>query len=379
MAAAEALVHAVRTKQVVERSRHAPGGAYGRESPGTREARLAMREDRNREAGKLDDGERGELLFLWSGFDAALGCRSIQGAIYDRLLRSPPHTGMALQDAVEQELIKHGKDGAPRDELLRILIAENVGATSREARMVLRQLADANPPRIELYVAERTTKKPCRCGRLATGVTPAMQACVCGAGKEEKIPTEMVRLVSMRNRRVPTPVERADRWAREDAALEAFAHQLACSESDNVPNGRLPVHVPKEATEAVRAAMRRLMPQDREVIERVYGPMTTPPWAGQLSPEAARLAPLCPSVEKARRELVMATAAARGILPSAARTLDRSIFAADALRWKLDASPDDEVGRIRWKLEGDALKARVEREALALLQVAVKAFRQARG
>jgi hypothetical protein len=61
------------------------------------------------------------------------------------------------------------------------------------------------------------------------------------------------------------------------------------------------------------------------------------------------------------------------------RSIDKGVFASDALRMKLDQAPEDEVTRTRWRYEREAFCKAVEREAYELLRVAVSAYREARG
>jgi hypothetical protein len=126
-------------------------------------------------------------------------------------------------------------------------------------------------------------------------------------------------------------------------------------------------------------ALRRMPRAERRVIERAYGAASASPYAhvwAVSGEEIARLAPLCPSVERARVQLVDAAAPGGG---GARETADRATFAADALRLKLDAAPADALARLRWKAERVAFIERVRKEAEALLRDAVKAYREARG
>jgi hypothetical protein len=372
----EAASGAVRSKHTRERVRAVRGGAFGH---GRSFESRAAQQSRDREVGRLDEVERAELLYLWSGYMTDMGVRSSQGPLEDHLRRSPPRLSTELEDAVDTELQRRGQQGAPRDRLVEILAAENIGATRHEARLILRRMV--RDGRAQFFVVDITRKRACVCRSLlgeVEGTPRHREPCTCGSGEDELVPTEMVRLLETRDRGIPARIPREDRWARADAALEASWQMLAVSETQASPGSRLPPRAPSDAMDAARDALRRLTPAHRHVLEAVYGSMGQPRWAGQLSPEAARLAPMCPIVERARLEMVEAQARARGLPPEATRTLGRSVFAADVIRAKLDAAPEDEVARIRWRLDGESFKGRLEREAIKLLEGAVREFRAAR-
>src|ERR1019366_1123105 len=133
MAAASDLVdRAVRTKQVKERGRQRAQGAFGHEDKTARRAR-------NKEAGKLPEGELAELLLFWSG-NGVSGVGSVQGGVEERFLRAAPRIGAELEREVEAFLVRRGHAGAPREKLVELIAAENVGATRHEARMTLRRM-----------------------------------------------------------------------------------------------------------------------------------------------------------------------------------------------------------------------------------------------
>ena len=109
---------------------------------------------------------------------------------------------------------------------------------------------------------------------------------------------------------------------------------------------------------------------------RAYASALVPPHAGawaDAGPEVARIAPLTASVERARLELVR-----RQSTPASRATVDRSVFAADALRAMLDQQPEEALERIRWKAEREAFVTRVRKEAEKMLADAVDAYRKMR-
>jgi len=374
MAAASDLVdRAVRTKQVVERARGKAQGAFGHENK-------TVRRQRDREAGKLDEWERAELLYLWSG-NASATVQSTQGAIVDRLLRAPPRVGEELDREVVAFLLRRGAQGAPREKLVEVLAAENVGATRHEARLTLRRMVGAG--RVEFFVADVVRRKQCTCRSAmgeVEGTARQRGACVCGSGVEESVPTEMVRIVPGKHSRgVPGAYRPEERWAKADADLEAYCQTMTVSETAHCGGGRL--HAPcRGGAGAARGAMARMPIEHARVIERAYGSFATPQWAG-LSPEAARLAPLCASVERARREYVDAQVTVLGHWgdPGATRAVDRATYVPDVLRRKLDLAPEDELGKVRWSREREKFVEAVERDAAKLLLDAVASYREMRG
>ena len=351
---------AVRTKgRMVERSRPRVQGAHGRSF----ESREAAKQ-RDRDAERLDDGERRDLLYLWSGVDAAMGVRSTMGATYDRLMLSPPRMGKELEREALRFLQRHS-GGAPVDKVVEVLAAENVGATRHEARMAIRRMLAAG--RAVKSVESVVRKRACTCrspmGEVE-GSRRQREACGCSAGAEEAVPVEVVRLVADSKKwQFPPEVPAAERWARADAELEADCHRMVCGSGQNAASGsRLPPHVHTGKADAVRSALRRIGPEHRRVIERVYGGSATPQWSG-LTERAARLAAVVPCVEAARRN------------PGSGRV----VLASDVLRGWLDSAPDVEVARIRWRLAKDGHIARIERESAKMERDAVEAFREARG
>ena len=383
MAAAHSMVDAVsgspRVKNVPrERFRAVVGGA-GRSYGLSREQETAHA----REAGRLDERERTELLLLWGGHEGALGCRSAQGAVVDRLLRAPPRDGRLIVEAIERELARHGRGGYARDRLVNLLADEDVG-TRYEVRRTLRGMVGAGV--VEFFKAqeerEKRRKREATYGML-TG--PEQRETLSGQAvsreaparaEREVVDVEMVRLVARPDRRIHEALTREERWRRADEALEASWHVIGCSESSNVGGSRLPPTVPGGYGDAPLRALRRLPAASRRVIEKAYGSAAVPPWAGawaDAGPEVARLAALTASCERARLELVRSRST-----PSSRATVDRSVFAADALRAVLDQQPEGEVDRIRWRHEREAFVKRARVEAEKLLADAVAAYRNAR-
>ena len=373
MAAASDLVdRAVRTKQVKERGRQRAQGAFGHEDKTARRAR-------NKEAGKLDEWERAELLLFWSGNEVSV-VRSVQGAVEERLLRAPPRIGAELEREVEAFLVRRGHAGAPREKLVELLAAENVGATRHEARMTLRRMVGAG--RVEFFVEDVSRKKACTCKSALGEVEGSVRqrgACRCGSGVEETVPTPMVRLGEKGAASVPARLKPAERWARADAELEAICHTIHCGESTHSGGSRLPPQCRAGGGRA-RGALRRVAAEHAEVLERVYG-ANRGLWEGQLSPEASKLVTMTATYAKAKEEVADAKVRELGHWgnPDAMDGVRRATHVHDVLRAKLDAAPADELGKVRWGKAKEIFVAAVERESLKLLLDAVLSYREARG
>jgi hypothetical protein len=314
-------------------------------------------------------------------------------------MRSPPRVGEEIDRSIEKELQRHGHAGAPKAGIITILMMEHVvwtqrdgdtvlrtrtggGITRYEAVQSLRRMVGAG--RIENFVIHETRKKSCTCKVGAVENTRRQRGeCRCGAGEKETVPVEMIRLVLEKVRHIPPAIEPGERWRRADLELEQFCQQIVCSESSRAPGPRLPPDVQGGRADAARRALRALAPEHRRVIERAYG-TATHTWT-LLSQEGSRLAHLCPSVERARRDLVDRTLKERNWNPGSSsgevtrRSVDRGVGPQDALRQKLDQAPEDEGARVRWRYEREAFCKQVEHEAGCMLLRAVEKYREARG
>jgi hypothetical protein len=369
-----------RVRHFRERERARVGGA-GRDV-----LREANRE-RRREAGRLDERERQELVFMWSGVESALGVRSPHGAVEEKLLRSPPSGGALVERDVAELIRKRGRLGVEREKVVEVVSVEN-GATRHEVRLALRRMVGAG--HVEFFVAEESKKRACVCrlpyGEVegespgAPGAPHSRRECRCGAGTEDAVPVEKVRLSEAYKKRAPEPaLKPAERWARKDAELERYCRELVTSETVGGGGSRLPPHVRTGGAERARGAFRRIAPEFRRVIERAYGAASAPGWVGVLSAEASRLASSCPTVERARQEAGREQAAERGLGPEDAEVLDRSTFAADVMRQRLDRQPEGVLDRIRWAAAREKFIEAVERESAEILRKAVDAYRAERG
>lgn len=373
---------AVRTKHVTrDRPRPAVGGSFGLRRTDEEKARDARR----CEEGRLDERERTELLLAWSGNESSLGCRSSHASVVDKLLRAPPRDGVVIERAIEEELLRHGRQGRERERLAMLLVDEGV-ATKHEVRRTLRAMAGKGA--VEYFTAaverEQRRQRQRPAGGPGTMLSGAEQAeTVSGAPVKqekhkpllEKVDVEMVRLVHRADRRVPEAVPPEERWRRADAALEAYCQVISCSESTPSGGARLPPSQGRGRADEALRALRRAPSDARRVLERAYGTVATPRWGAEVwgTDEVSRLAALTPSVELARRALV-----AERSTPGSRATVDRSTFAADAMRAKLDAQPEGEIERIRWRAERERFVEAVRKEAAKMLADAVRSYRDAR-
>ncbi len=385
-----------------ERFRSAAAGAKSFES---RSADV----ERRREEGRLDERERTELLFCWSGNGAAADCRSTMGAVIDRLHRGPPREGRAIEDAIERELVRAGRQGMAREKLVNLLALEDPktrwsGATKHEIRSALRgmrgrlETLDDPPkegeerdpgPAVEYFVEkverEKSRKRELPSYGMGMLTGPEQRETLSGQlvnrerqGKAERetVEVEMVRIAYRTDRKVPPAVTREERWARDDRELEAELHLIHATESSSSGGSRLPPHLAGGRADAPLRALRRLPAGHRRVIERAYSSAAVPLYAQEWAAageEVARLAPLTASVEAARRELV-----AERSTPATRSTVERATFAADAMRAKLDAQPEGDLPRLRWKAERERFVEAVRKEAAKMLADAVEAYRSAR-
>jgi hypothetical protein len=374
---------AVRTKGVRERTRAQVGGARGA-SFTSRDA-LARAA---REAGRLSEQERAELVIAWGGHGAALGPRSSQGAIEDQLLRAPPREGAHVERAMLRILRRQGRYGCERASFLDIVRLEE-GVTRYEARRALRALFGR--AQVEHFVAEKERRAPER-RRLEdpygvlTGVERRANA---ERPRMETVAVEMVRIAEapaaepgFRGTEGDEEEACVRRWARADAEVAAMWGVIACSESTRSGGGRDSPPAPRDGrSEASLRAARRLPPGERRTLERAYG--TAAPLRSYLQEwvvlgeDVARIVPYTSAVEAVRIEI--AREAARGKGSDGVRTAERSTFAVDAVRHVLDGVPEEGPARERWQAERTAFIARAGREAAAMLRSAVEAYREQRG
>lgn len=364
----------VRTKHA-ERSRvrAGVGGAFG----SRREE-----EKRAREEGRLDEREKSELQYFWGGFESALGCRSSQHALAEHLLRRPPKDDRIVKDAIEAELLRHGTNGHERDRVVGLLADEGV-ATRSEIRRTMRGMMGAG--QLEYFKASKERDRRHQLGDVTMLSGPEQSETLSGQpikrekqrAEKEIVMVEMVRLVQRADRTIPPAVPREEKWRRADAELEASWRRIECSESSRTGGSRLPPPVPRGRVEKAIRSLRWLAASDRasaKVLEAAYGTGGTAKWRDVWeSDEVARLAATTPSVERARVELVRA----RSTVVNRA-TVDRAIVAADALAHVLDAQPEEEPERGRWKIAREAFIAKVRAEAEAILRVAVENYRRFR-
>lgn len=214
---------------------------------------------KKREGARLNGVEQDELWYLWGAYSAALGVRSVQGAIEDRLRRGPPRDEIRRQ--VLDELERAG-GRAPEGAVLRILVAE--GVTRYEARRAVTMLL--NHGKIERVPVESPTSE----GR---GLSTAQRE---WTGFDLRIPQrgELTMKLALRFvRRDPDDQDR-HRWKKQDEALEREWQTLAVSDD----SGGISVFEREESIAAkrrvgVERSLRALCAMPRHlvvVLRRVY-------------------------------------------------------------------------------------------------------------
>jgi hypothetical protein len=275
--------------------------------------------------------------------------RSAFGAALEAArLRCPPRERPVWKLVVE-ELRRH-RGRMAIDDLVRVIADKEQLATPYEVRRAIRGMRGAGhlngfvqPVSIVRAVFDAD-------GKLRREVVP-------------DVPTEVVELVDAGERRRPEPLTPEQRWAREDAELEAFCQgHVPCRETRSAR--REPDDLTLSFFSPQRTVMTRLFGRDRVVLERVYGPYRDAPRRDVFG-EVAPIIELTESVTKLRAKLATAT----GREP----TLD------DALRRVLDHEPQAQPAASAWRSERRQFIMRTKAEAERILAAACDAFRRARG
>lgn len=353
----------------------------------------------------LTERERAELAYLWGGYEAALGARSIHGAIRDRLLRAPPSD---VRRAIVDRLVTHGNH-AERDRLEEDLVNEGL-ATRRELHLAVTSLLRTRHLRAEVSEVER--RRP-RAG------------CEDGSTDPYTVPIEHLHLERTLEGEAPPHLTNEERWARADAELEAFCRGGPECDDAASPTHALPAMGAGMPT--AKRALERMDPLHRRVLERVYGSGGIVNRADVFGPTLARIAELTNVVESKREEIVRerftsrlgravdvhadaerawqaANSRARtkagklrktlgkGLrhiirhgrpqpLDEAAllRDVDAEVKAEDAIRVMLDSPPESVEARRRWQAARAAFVSTVRKQAEGLLVAACRAYRFARG
>lgn len=295
-----------------------------------------------RDSKRLSAEEHGDLLLLWGGYDAAIGCRSAFGAILDAALRAPPRE-RPIWRLVTAELDRRG-GRMPLDKLVTILADEGM-ATAHEVRRALRAMQGIG------RITKSVQDEPERVTRIdpATGEYVSFTVV---------IPTEVVRLERVPGAPPPPELTREERWRREDEEVRALCEGVvpchetrSCRRDSGLPAGgggsppandvRLPFGL------------------DRCVLERVYGTSHHPPYRDVFGGAEAAVVEYTEAAAEERARL--------GV-PSVA----------EAIRLVLDGAPADAVGAERWRQDRDRFIARARAQAGKLIDRACEAFRAAK-
>lgn len=212
------------TTQWIERSK-ADDRAVPRHTFGKDKENRDLRSKARVSSLRLGPVDRADLEYLWHAYEADLGRRSIHGSVTARLLRSPPNdTARAL---VLAELGRSGR--VTRQKLKEIVVGEGL-ATGYELRRAIDALIGMG--QVETHE-----------GVLALAIAPGVRG------------------------RLPT---REERWAAEDAELEASCQMIA------VKDNEAPAHTdvkPWTSGSARRtlAALMAIRPSQAIALRRFYG------------------------------------------------------------------------------------------------------------
>lgn len=208
-----------------------------------------------RDALKLTPAEREDLEELWGGLQASLGMRSVQGAIQDRLRRSPPRDEVRIQ--VVQELDRAG-GRAPEGKVLRIVIAE--GASRYEAKRAVQMLVlweHVVRVDVEMPVGHESKKKKSDgTDDVVRGLSDA-QAEWTGFDLRltKKARGELAERFARRRAMTDEAARRA-RWKAQDEALEAECQMIHCSDAESFsPYSSVPELAPWRSAKVTRATM----------------------------------------------------------------------------------------------------------------------------
>ncbi len=177
---------------------------------------------------RLSPEERAELAYLWGGYEAALGVKSLHGAIEAKLLRSAPRDARRVVLRAVESLAGH----AERDRLAAMIAAEGE-VTLREAEDAIHDLL--------------------RIGNLT---------------RDEAVPG-WVALSHTKLPRGPS-LAQPDRWQRDDEELERLGRGgWKCKDVpaayDFVP------HMPRPPSPAVVRALAFLTSEQRQILRGEYG------------------------------------------------------------------------------------------------------------
>jgi hypothetical protein len=264
------------------------------------ESRSLKSESRARSL-ELTEAEVAELDYLWHGYSASLGCRSVHGAIEAQLMRSPPRDD-ARRHVLEE--LDRGRGPVPEGKLVRI-VAEDYGVTRYEVRRAVHFLAlhgkvERTPSVLpEWFGPDHTlTAVQAVAKREWTGFDVRARV------RERGTPTMRLALASVGD----DPVDA--RWRRADEALEREWRVVGITGRDGGRRDYEPdVSQHGAVATGVIAAMERIPTESAIVLRARYG---GDHWAhADVYAELGGIVEMAPCVVAARAEAAEGLAARR--------------------------------------------------------------------
>lgn len=291
--------------------------------------------------------ERAELNHHWAGAEAAVGFRSLHGAIEDKLLRAPPNEGIGAR-LIDHLEMRGGH--YEHEELVAEVVMEH-GATAHEARRSIQRLALFGHLRLTVDDVHRKQDRPVGMGGIGENNVGAEAA---HRVREFDEPAVIVHLLSMLDKTPPKRLTREERWARLDQEARDITRwwMPSCHESPQMPareydggddeldreieecreafesrakDERMSAAVDGRPVRARRCTLVHTAPDPaaerlrsvavaaRVMIERIYGYSSTPAYVNEYQGvvDVARAVEFTPTVERRRRRAVEAMVEAR--------------------------------------------------------------------
>jgi len=226
---------------------------------------------RSRTSRRLTEAEAADLRYLWQGYAADLGIRSLHGIIERQLLLAPPRD---VQTPVLEELVRAG-GFAPEGRIIRLVVAEGL-ATRHEVKRAIAQLSRVGRrgPRIERIPCERPVVEPDQAKRTHTEQQRLDEWTGYDLRLTERGAVKM--RLSLEHVGGRTKQEqREERWRRQDEALEREHHMLAvgsgCHTAQADPRDESLTARRRAAANRAIVALGKLTRVQVLVLQRIFG------------------------------------------------------------------------------------------------------------
>lgn len=247
--------------------------AYEIKPPGSPETfTTSPRDERaagSRRTFRLTNKEVQDLRDLWTGVGLVIGVRSPQGALENRLLLAPPRdlTGPILDElelhggrcceGLLLRLVAFDKHGLPRDRGVPSEIRRALKQLVREGKVERRPMPmpDVPPP----------TRFDEKLGEWVPNRTYAEQRRVDDWTGFE------IRLAGARLALRIVPLEREERWRRQDEALEREWHTIQGSETPGTLSYDPPEDARSSGANRALRALAKLSERQAEVLRAIFG------------------------------------------------------------------------------------------------------------